>query len=36
VLLRWAGRDATTAFGAAEHSAAIATFRLNYRIGVVG
>jgi hypothetical protein len=35
VLLRWAGRDATAAFTAAEHSAATVMFRLNYRIGRV-
>jgi hypothetical protein len=35
VLLRWAGRDATAAFTATEHPAAVHMFRLNYRIGRV-
>jgi cytochrome b involved in lipid metabolism len=37
VLRRWAGKDATRAFRAANHSAGTLTFSLNYRIGrVVG
>jgi hypothetical protein len=35
VLLRVAGRDATAAFAAAGHPAAVDVFRLNYRIGRV-